>query len=59
MIQRVGSDAPISIGVVPPGSYSNLDTRLRKHATYTLWCSLSDHRQRGMEATLRTRRRAA
>ena len=27
-----------------PGDYANLDTRLRKRATYVLWCSLSDHR---------------
>ena len=56
-LQRVGDDTEISLGVVAPGSYANLDTRLRKHSTYVLWCSLSDHRQRGMEATLRTRKR--
>jgi hypothetical protein len=56
-IQRVGDDTEISIGVVPSGAYSNLDTRLRKGSKYVLWCSLSDHRQRGMEATLRTRKR--
>jgi hypothetical protein len=56
-LQRVGDDTEISIGVVPPGTYSNLDTRLRRGSKYVLWCSLSDHRQRGMEATLRTRKR--
>ena len=56
-IQRVGGDAEMSIGVVPSGSYVNLDTRLRRGSTYVLWCSLSDHRQKGMEATLRTRKR--
>ena len=38
-------------------SYENLDTRLRKRSTYVLWCSLSDHRELGMEATLRTKKR--
>ncbi len=56
-IQRIGDDAEIALGVVPPGTYSNLDTRLRRGATYVLWCSLSDHRQKGMEVTLRTRKR--
>ena len=56
-IQRVGDDTEVAVGVVPPGTYSNLDTRLRRGSTYVLWCSLSDHRQRGMEATLRTKKR--
>ena len=56
-VQRVGGGAEISLGVVPSGTYSNLDTRLRKDSKYVLWCSLSDHRERGMEATLRTRKR--
>jgi hypothetical protein len=56
-LQRLGDDAEVSIGVVPSGTYSNLDTRLRRGSKYVLWCSLSDHRQRGMEATLRTRKR--
>lgn len=45
------------VGVLPPGEYANLDTRLRKRATYVLWCSLADHRARGMEARLKTRKR--
>ncbi len=58
-IQRVGDSTEVSIGVVPPSTYSNLDTRLRKGSKYVLWCSLSDHRERGMETTLRTRKRRA
>jgi hypothetical protein len=57
MLQRAGDAAPTSAGIVAPGGYVNVDTRLRKRSTYTLWCSLSDHRQLGMEATLRTRKR--
>ena len=56
-IQRLGEQTEIALGVVAPGTYANLDTRLRRGATYVLWCSLSDHRQKGMEATLRTRKR--
>ena len=40
-------------GVVSPSTYDNLDLRLRKGSRYVLWCSLSDHRERGMEATLK------
>ena len=61
-LQRLGADGvaegpELNAGVVGPGEYANLDTRLRKRSTYALWCSLSDHRQRGMEATLRTKKR--
>jgi hypothetical protein len=57
-IARVGDEAAeFGFGEVGPGDYENLDTRLRKRSTYVLWCSLSDHRQRGMEATLRTKKR--
>ena len=55
-LQRRGEGAEFGFGSVEPGGYENLDARLRKGSTYILWCSLSDHRQRGMEATLRTRR---
>lgn len=63
-VQRVAADGAaagpeLSVGVVGPGDYANLDTRLRKRSKYVLWCSLSDHRERGMEATLRTKRRAS
>jgi plastocyanin len=56
-IARVGGDgAEFGFGEVGPGEYQNLDARLRKRSTYVLWCSLSDHRELGMEATLRTKR---
>lgn len=55
-LQRVGQGVQTGAGVTPPGEAVNIDTRLKKHATYVLYCSLSDHRERGMEATLRTRK---
>jgi plastocyanin len=58
-LQRVGDETEFGVGEIGPGEVESLDTRLKKHSTYVLWCSLSDHRQRGMEATLRTRKRRA
>jgi hypothetical protein len=60
-LQRVdASGAPagpeLGVGEVEPGAYENIDAHLRKRSTYVLWCSLQDHRARGMEAFLRTRR---
>jgi hypothetical protein len=55
-VQRTG-DAEFGVGEIGPGEYANLAARLRRRSTYVLWCSLSDHRELGMEATLRTRKR--
>jgi len=59
-LQRLGpsgQEGPeLGVGEVAPGEYANLDTHLRKATSYVLWCSLKEHRQLGMEATLRTRR---
>ena len=46
----------LGVGEVEPGTYENIDAHLRKRSKYVLWCSLTDHRARGMEAFLRTRR---
>lgn len=58
-LQRVDvAGAPeFGVGELGPSQYTNLDTRLHRRATYVLWCSLTDHRGRGMEAQLRTRKR--
>lgn len=61
-LQRLGPDATqvgreLGSGVVAPSAYENLDLKLRKGSRYVLWCSLSDHRQRGMEAKLKVGKR--
>jgi hypothetical protein len=60
-LQRLGAGGPegpeFAIGVVGPGDYENLEAKLRKRSNYRLWCSLSDHAARGMDATLRTKKR--
>jgi plastocyanin len=59
-LQRLGAggqEGPeLALGEVEPGSYANLDTHLRKGTRYVLWCSLTGHRQLGMEATLKVAR---
>ena len=60
-LQRLGADGvqvgpQYGAGVLDAGTYDNLDLHLKKGSRYVLWCSLSDHRQRGMEATLKVGR---
>lgn len=44
------------IGVVAPGRQARLSARLVP-GRYVLWCSIADHRARGMQAVLIVRRR--
>jgi len=60
-LQRIDSSGAqigpeFGAGEVEPGAYENVSAQLKRRATYVLWCSLADHRQRGMDATLRTRK---
>jgi hypothetical protein len=43
--------------VVSPGRLGSIEARLQP-GRYALWCTLADHRARGMRATLVVRRRA-
>lgn len=59
-LQRVSHGSPAGprrgLGEVSAGEYANLEARLRRGSRYRLWCSLRDHRQLGMEATLKVAR---
>jgi hypothetical protein len=57
-LQRLGPDGTqvgpqLGAGIVLPGTYENLDLHLKKGSRYVMWCSLPEHRARGMEATLK------
>jgi hypothetical protein len=51
-VQRAGTGTVVRrIRTVTPGSVGRLEARLPP-GRYTLWCTLADHRSRGMQATL-------
>ena len=50
-LQRAGARHIAGVGVVAPGARKDLSLRLAP-GRYLLWCSVADHRQRGMRATL-------
>jgi plastocyanin len=50
-MQRRGAKHIAGLGVVPPGARALLSLHLRP-GRYSLWCSVADHRARGMQATL-------
>ena len=54
-LRRVGGSRTYLVGTVRPGGRSELEARLLP-GRFTLWCSLADHRRRGMSATLVVRR---
>jgi hypothetical protein len=56
VLQRLAPGArTFQTPVVSPGQQANLALRLGP-ARYRLWCSLADHRERGMRATLTLKR---
>jgi hypothetical protein len=60
--QRLGASGAaegpeLAIGVVEPGEYENLEARFKQRSSYVFWCSLAEHRQLGMEAVLRTKKK--
>lgn len=50
-VQRVGSKRVARLGKVAPGQYADLTLHLPP-GRYSLWCSIADHRRKGMRATL-------
>ena len=54
-LRRFGGTRTYRIAAVPPGGLDRLETRFAP-GRFTLWCSLADHRSRGMTARLTVRR---
>lgn len=54
VVQRKGQSFTRNLGVTRPGERAVDRFNVRK-GTYQLWCSISDHRARGMSATLKVR----
>ena len=50
-VERVGGTRVYGTPVLQPGSYYDLSVKLLP-GRYELWCSIANHRQLGMEATL-------
>ena len=55
-LRRVGGTHVYTIGKTLPGARTTKTLRLR-HGRFTYWCSIADHEVRGMNGTLRVRRR--
>ena len=53
-LRRAGGTRIYRVGEVRPGGLAELQTRLLP-GRFTLWCSVADHRARGMSATLTVR----
>ena len=54
-LRRTGGTRVYRIGKVRPGRLGELEARFLP-GRFTLWCSLADHRKRGMSASLVVRR---
>ncbi len=50
-LRRAGGTRTYVVGKVRPGRTAELEARFLP-GRFTLWCSLGDHRRRGMSATL-------
>lgn len=53
-VRRIGSSSVRESGTVGPGERARLNTKLRS-GTYILWCTVADHRSRGMKAKIKVR----
>jgi hypothetical protein len=54
-LRRIGGSKTFAIPETMPGSQTTRTFDLRP-GRYRLWCAIADHRELGMEATLRVRR---
>ena len=53
-LHRVGGTRTYGLPETEPGRRTELNVTLRP-GTYRLWCSIADHRKRGMSASFRVR----
>jgi plastocyanin len=56
VVERGGRKVGGLTTVIKPGSSATLRLTLKHTGTYTLVCTIADHEQRGMKATLRVAR---
>jgi plastocyanin len=56
-IQRIGDSEQFSIVELLPGEVGEAALHLRRDSRYVMWCSLPNHRELGMEASLGVRRK--
>ena len=56
-VKRKGSDVTWEIGELKPGGVGSINKRLKQDSKYILWCSLDGHRESGMEAALRVKKK--
>ena len=57
-VKRKGAvDVQEQTGNVDPGEQDEVELKLRKDSKYALWCSIDLHREYGMDATLKVRKR--
>ncbi len=54
-LRRIGGTQTYALPTTSAGTRATLEARLRS-GRYRLWCSIADHRARGMSAVLRVRR---
>lgn len=54
-VRRVGTSLVRNLGTTRPGDRAVKRFKVRR-GTYLLWCTLGDHRARGMKATLKVRK---
>ena len=55
-IRRASGGAVRRIAMLEPGEAGSVELRLGRGKRYRLWCSLPEHRDRGMKATLKVAR---
>jgi plastocyanin len=57
-LQRRGTETVIELPETPPGDVNTFpEVKLKADSRYILWCSLDGHRDAGMEAGLKVKRR--